>query len=107
MGSIAIVLNPEKLKNPDLDLRYILPDTISELTKGEITDDGYDYLDDKANSLVIFMKSINPRKDINTVISILKNNSFIDNNLCGVAKLYISKSNDETNLHKYEVISWK
>ena len=39
MGSIIIKLNPKKLTNPDLDLRYLIPDKIEEATNGEISDD--------------------------------------------------------------------
>lgn len=30
MQTIIIVLNPTKLENPDLDLRYFIPDRIEE-----------------------------------------------------------------------------
>lgn len=45
MQTIIIVLNPGKLTNPDLDLRYLIPDRISEITEGAIRDNGYDYID--------------------------------------------------------------
>ena len=32
MQTIIIVLNPGKLTNPDLYLRYLIPDRISEIT---------------------------------------------------------------------------
>ena len=31
--------------NPDLDLRYCVPDRITELTNDGIRDNGYDYID--------------------------------------------------------------
>ena len=45
MQTIVIVLNPGKLENPDLDLRYQIPDRIEELSGGLIKDNGYDYID--------------------------------------------------------------
>ena len=45
MQTIIIVLNPGKLENPDLDLRYLVPDRIEEVSGGAIEDDGYDYVD--------------------------------------------------------------
>ena len=38
MQTIVILLDPGKLINPDLDLRYLIPDRIGELTDGAIQD---------------------------------------------------------------------
>ena len=46
MQTIIITLNSDKMDNPDLDIRYVLPDRIDEYTDGAVTDNGYDYLDD-------------------------------------------------------------
>ncbi len=48
MQTIIIVLNPGKLTNPDLDLRYLIPDRVSEITEGAVRDNGYDYIDCEA-----------------------------------------------------------
>ena len=47
MQTIIITLDPEKLDNPDLDLRYTLPEQLEQWTHGADTDTGYDYLDDQ------------------------------------------------------------
>ena len=44
MQTIIIVLNPKKMENPDLDIRYLLPERIEEITEGMVRDNGYDYL---------------------------------------------------------------
>ncbi len=44
MPSIAILLDPDQLANPDADLRYLLPDAICAHAGGSITADGYDYV---------------------------------------------------------------
>ena len=49
-------------KNPDLDIRYILPERIEEITKGLVKDNGYDYLTD--NSMGIWLDTDN-EKEIN------------------------------------------
>ena len=48
MQTIVIVLDPTKLDNPDLDLRYLVPDRVEAVTQGAIADNGYDYLDSTA-----------------------------------------------------------
>ncbi len=92
MGIIAIKLNPAKLENPDLDLRYLIPDRISALTGGKITDDGYDYIDD---AMIIFMGSNTPKKDAIKVWEILKSETFLENDLSRSAIVAISENNDE------------
>lgn len=49
MQTIVILLESGKLINPDLDLRYLIPDRIGELTDGSIQDNGYDYIDCKGS----------------------------------------------------------
>ena len=45
MQTIIVLLNPGKLENPDLDIRYQIPDRIEEVSGGIIQDNGYDYID--------------------------------------------------------------
>ena len=52
MQTIIILLDPSKLVNPDLDLRYKIPDCIEEVTDGRIQDNGYDYIDRDRKSVV-------------------------------------------------------
>jgi len=57
MSSIKIVLDPEKLANPDLDIRYKLPDDIiAKFGGGILIDDGYDY-EEPGSLLAIFLRS--------------------------------------------------
>ena len=37
MQTILILLDSEKMENPDLDIRYLLPDRIDEYTDGQIS----------------------------------------------------------------------
>ncbi|MCL2638910.1 MAG: hypothetical protein FWD48_11155 [Oscillospiraceae bacterium] len=104
MGSIVIKLNPEKLTNPDLDLRYVVPDTISELTQGKIINEGFDYLDDECSTMVILLSSSNPREDVVTVAEIIKNNSFMDNQLNEAAEILFSdKPDDELFANPHDI----
>ena len=45
MQTIIILLNPGKLENPDLDLRYLVPDRIEEVSGSAIQDNGYSFID--------------------------------------------------------------
>ena len=46
MHTIVIVLDAVKMENPDLDIRYTLPERIEEYTNNQVNDNGYDYLSD-------------------------------------------------------------
>ncbi len=98
MGAIAIRLDPKKLNNPDLDIRYEIPGKIEELTSGAIRDDGYDYLDECGNIMVIYLSSEEPERQIKAVIKILSENVFHGNHILESAEIGIKV------LDKYEVI---
>ncbi len=99
MGSIAIKLNPSKLNNPDADLRYIIPEKIEELTNNVVTEDGYDYLDDEENSMVIFLQSDNPQNDVMKVLEILKTEDFLGNQIYDSGIVAIEENNGYRVVH--------
>ena len=53
--SIVIRLDPRVLVNPDLDLRYLLPDRLVERSSGAAVDDGYDLLPD--GCMLLFLRT--------------------------------------------------
>lgn len=99
MGSIGIKLDSSKMNNPDLDLRYIIPDKIEGLTKGAVKDDGYDYSADKTNSIIIFLNCVNPKKYVNEVLDILRNEDFLDNNIYEVGVVAIDDGEGYKVIH--------
>lgn len=99
MGSIVIKLSPSKLENPDLDLRYLIPGKIEEFTNREVTDDGYDYLDDKENSMLIFLQSKNPEEDVIKVLDILRRVNFLRNNIFEAGIVAINKGDGYEVIH--------
>ena len=46
MPKIALRLDPGRLENSDLDIRYALPDLLVERPGGALADGGYDYVGD-------------------------------------------------------------
>ena len=89
MQTIIIVLDPTKMENPDIDIRYILPERIEEITKGLVKDNGYDYLPD--NSMGIWLDTDDAEKNVNAVIELLMSEKILDNNLVNSAKIYVSE----------------
>ncbi len=78
MITIAIKLDPEKLENPDTDLRYAIPQTVSEQSSVKITDEGFDYLND--GSMAVFI-GVQTRSDVSEVLDVLKNERILENRI--------------------------
>ena len=88
METICIVLDPEKMSNPDLDIRYILPDRVDECTEGKAFDNGYDYLPD--SRMVIWLDTEDSAKYAEEVIRLISSEKILDNDLTTSAEVYIS-----------------
>ena len=89
MQTIVIRLMPSKLKNPDLDLRYVVPDKIEKVTKGGIADNGFDYLPD--NSMGIWMQTENAQQSYPLIVKLFQKTKFLKNDLSKAAEIYISE----------------
>lgn len=97
MQTIIIILNPEKLKNPNADLRYYVPDRIEEVSNGMIQGNGYDYLDCQgAGSLMgIWLKTESASENYPIVVNLFQKEKFLDNDLSLSAEIYISENDTE------------
>jgi hypothetical protein len=99
VGTIAIKLDPARLNNPDLDIRYNLSDLIEAATMGQISADGYDYVEEDNNPIVVFLKSAQPLEDVKVVLDVLRQNTVCGNDLLPVVVVAVS---DETG--RYVVV---
>lgn len=93
MQTIVIKLSPEKLKNPDLDLRYVIPDELEKATGGAIQDNGYDYLPD--GSMGIWLETEDAGANYPLIVELFRNNKFLENDLSESAEIYISENDSE------------
>lgn len=89
MQTILIVLNSEKLENPDLDIRYELPDKLERYTNNEIYDNGYDHLTD--TELGIWLETQSAKENYGKVMEFFNEHMVCGNDLSGTAKVYISE----------------
>lgn len=101
MQTIIIVLHPEKLKNPDLDLRYCIPDRLEEVSGGMIQDNGYDYIDTEEGQpgppLGLWLETESASQSWPTVLSLFQQEKFKGNDLSLSAEIFISE-NDTADL---------
>ena len=85
MQTIIIVLHPEKLENPDLDLRYCIPDRIEEVSGGKMQDNGYDYIDTEEGQpgppLGLWLETESAKESWPIIVSLFQKETFKGNNL--------------------------
>ncbi len=94
MQTIIVKLCPGKLQNPDLDIRYRLPDAVERYTEGRITDNGYDYLDEEpagSDALGIWLACENAAEGVNDVLTVMGRETICGNDLSQSAQIYISE----------------
>ena len=89
MQTILITLDSSKMDNPDLDIRYILPDRIAEYTDDLVTDNGYDYLDNDV--MAIWLETEDAAENVERVIKLLESEEILENDLAKAATVYISE----------------
>ncbi len=99
MQTIVIVLNPGKLKNPDLDLRYRIPERIEEISGGKIQDNGYDYIDTEEGEpgplLGLWLETENAAESWSGIVELFQKEEFLENDLSQSAEIYISENATE------------
>lgn len=100
MQTIIIVLDPAKLENPDLDLRYRIPDRIDEVSNGLIKDNGYDYIYTEEGTsgplLGIWLKTEKAGDHWPIITKLFQEEKFMENDLFLSAQIYISENENET-----------
>ena len=77
------------MDNPDLDIRYLLPDRIDEFTDGAVTDNGYDYLDNDIMGL--WMETEDAAANVEKVIQLIESEEVLENDLTKATSVYISE----------------
>lgn len=95
MQTIIVVLDPGKLENADLDLRYEVPDRIEEISDSLIQSSGYDYIDTEAGQpgplMGIWLETENAGANWHIVSELFQKEKFLENDLSQSAQIYISE----------------
>lgn len=89
MQMILITLDSARMDNPNLDIRYILPDRIDEYTDGAVTDNGYDYLDN--DIMALWLETDNAAGNVGKVIELIESEVVLENDFKKAAEAYISE----------------
>ncbi len=89
MPSIVIRLDPAKLDNPDLDLRYDIPDLLAQRSDGVISDDGYDY-EVEGGAMHIYLATTDNTRALPFVLTLLLEDRLHGNRLADAATVAVS-----------------
>ena len=91
MSAIIISMDSREMENPDLDIRYTLPDRIEEWSGGAVSDDGYDYMDEEGHILGVWLETENAESWWPKIVELLKTEKFCENDLSRSALVLISE----------------
>lgn len=97
MDTIAIKLEPMLLTNPDADMRYTLPDLLTERSGGVIQNDGYDYVG-PSNTLVVYLRVSDLERAKACIDDVITNVRVLNNDLHGAVTVAVQRGD------KFEVI---
>lgn len=87
----SIVMDSRKMENPDLDIRYTLPDRIEEWSRGVVQDNGYDYVDEEGHVLALWLKTEDAEGWWPKLVELMKTERFEDNDLSQSAAVLVSQ----------------
>ncbi|WP_137937066.1 hypothetical protein [Chitinivorax sp. B] len=93
MVKLVIELDPDRLDNPDLDLRYVIPDLLRQHSGGNIQDDGYDYESrvGQETLLVVFLTATDATSAIQTIRTVFQSQPVLGNHLSTSVILYMDQ----------------
>ena len=89
MALIVIKLNPEELSDPNLDIRYVLPDLVIERSGGAAEDSGYDYAGERPD-MYIFLSTESLPQVLSAVLSLVENETVLGNDLRRAAEVAVN-----------------
>lgn len=94
MNYLRFDLDPSKLSNPELEIRYHLLEVLGAIRGSTIKDNGYDYSDDDPPLLMIYVLSDNPESDLKLAIEYLGQHQMFDNNVLDAVTIHASSDGE-------------
>jgi hypothetical protein len=103
MPEIAIRLDPAELANPDLDLRYALPDALMERAPELLLSNGYDY--DPFDCIIVFLLTERPDEALAFILPALAELELLGNRFVAGVTVAVAEEPDRRHLDKYRIVS--
>jgi hypothetical protein len=98
MATIHLRLDPRKLENADLDIRYALPDLLALKSNGLISDDGYDYVGN-VPFLVLFLKTDDVDRSVELILKTLNSEQVLGNDLLDAVVVAVERDDTKVIVH--------
>lgn len=100
MISITIKLFPERMDNPDLDIRYVLPDLIATRSGNAVKGKGYDYGegDDIEMPPLLLFLGAEREEYLRYVMDVVTGDEVLGNNLVLAAEVYVELEGQSTRV---------
>ena len=86
MHTIILKLFPARLTNPDLDIRYVLPDLLVKISGGLIEDGGYDY-EAGTDTMLIYLRTEDLERAVSCITEVVEKTQVLRNDLKGGMEL--------------------
>ncbi|WP_338845591.1 hypothetical protein V8J88_17885 [Massilia sp. W12] len=109
MTDLVLTLKPQLLHNPDLDLRYAIPDILASRSHGNIQGAGFDYEeqeDGAAALLTIFLCVSDLPAALSIISAVLYSETVLENQLAPAAALYLQEGAQLTLLNLGDEKTW-
>lgn len=102
MPTVVIRIDPEELEDPDLDLRYEIPDLLEQRSGGCLSDRGYTH-DWDTDALLLFLAATDVAQALPFVISLLEHDRLHGNDLAAAAMVGTSER-EVADVERLEVV---
>lgn len=93
MSELAIVIDPSRLENADLDIRYDLPDLITAKSNGLVGGTGYDYVGPNSH-LAVFFECADSEAGKEWICDTVTKENVLGNNLALAAQAFLKDGDD-------------
>src|SRR5262245_19287443 len=90
MPSVVIRLDPARLTDPDIEMRYEIPDMLAERSGGLVESEGYDY--EPEGAMQIYLDTADVGRAVPYVIALLENERLHGNHLARAAQVGICEA---------------
>jgi hypothetical protein len=94
MIRVQVKLFPERMSNPDLDIRYDLPDLVAERSRRTVRDGGYRYGvadEGKAPPLILSLLA-DDESAIEHVLDVVRNIPVLENDLKLATEVFVERN---------------
>lgn len=88
MQTVIIKLDSTKMRSPNLDIRYRLPERVEEISHNTVRDNGYEYISNTQLGIWLEAEQAEPAAEL--IVKLISDEQILGNDLSLCAQVYIS-----------------